>query len=336
MKRTNPYLSKTGQQTMASPLETRQVRRQISWHRDTSLPWSSRQKGHTPVSQTHFNLPPPNLFSQTCCHLRRFFCFPSSRKPKSTNQHHHRPPAAHPSTSARPFPSLLFRAVRDERTPGTPPRTKVRWCVVATLDGLAECVQAVVSTDDAELYVHLHHEHSSGPVPTPARSRVDWLVVHLRGGTGSSTTAGAVYIIDLPLLGRAGLEARGMFSVAQLEASYRHAATTRTSADASTLFEREGTSLEVGRLPSFRGLLESPAISKVCFDALPVVSALGREYGIAMRGVGDVRIMELAGRRSRSLSGSGSGWGELESQLGYRKRDAREKVRPRDLRTCLE
>lgn len=286
------------------------------------LPRSSRQNGrYIPVShEIHSTSPPAHttLCAQLFFHLRRFFPWHHASRPDSkkhrtlptTNTTHISTQISPSATNFyRPYPSLTFRSPPHEgRTPGTtpPPNSQVtRWCVVSTLDGLAECVQSIVSAADEEavLYVFFY----------PAACG-DLLVVNLQC---------TVYIINLTLLGgRAGLDARGTFSMSQLEASIGTPIPSK-SCDARR-------SPEIGILPSLRGVLESPAVSKVCFDTRSIVSALSwRVHGVVMRGVGDVQVMELAGRRSRSSG---------ESDYARRAPVCEKKVgsMPRDLRTCLE
>lgn len=150
-----------------------------------------------------------------------------------------------------------------------------------------------------------------------------------------------VYIVDLATLGQVGLEARQNFSLEQLRAETSDTTSPGIGVDVDT----RRHSLDVGRLPSLRDLLESPSIEKVMFDSRVVAAALGRkrrrsrreECGCVsvMRGVADIQLMELAGRR---MEGAAGGW-EIHD---YRRRGGdgggivKTVNKPRDLRGCLE
>lgn len=181
----------------------------------------------------------------------------------------------------RPYPSLVFRTASSERGPFAP-RSRLRFCLVDTQDGVGELVQAVVSTDDAVLYLDV--------VAAAVADAPLLLVINLH-------PTDRVYIVDLGAGAGAGggallLDAMHDLSTAQLGGG--------------------GGAGDLGplALPSLRGLLESPAAAKVVFDARAVAAAL---CGVALRGVLDLQLAELAGRPAYS-----------------------HRVRLRDLRACLE
>ncbi|KAF3766588.1 hypothetical protein M406DRAFT_68908 [Cryphonectria parasitica EP155] len=162
----------------------------------------------------------------------------------------------------RPYPSLLFHPVPFERTAFTTQPRK-RFCTVHTHDGLGEMIQSIVSTDHATLYLYM-----KGGV----------LVIAL-------DPAERIYMVDLQRLGLTGLGVRQPFNTAQLQAS-----SSGGPSDGGPLL------LDQDRLPSLKGLLESPSIAKVMFDSRATVAALRDPWGIALRGVQDIQLMELAGR----------------------------------------
>lgn len=270
-------------QAKATPLK-----HQISWPTDRSLP--RKRMGLIPVS----------LLSQfvstlTCHHgLHPLYCCsclsPSdqSRSPRPRLSAYHRLFTQIPED--RPYPALLFRTIPSETTPNGP-RSFIRWAVVDQPDGAGELVQTVVSTDNATLYLALPHPTLLAVYLLEPRKRV--------------------YLIDLATLGCEGLEARQNFNPSQLRAQYEDQR------------EKKEPTLDIGRLPSLRGLLESPAVSKVLFDCRDVASVLKERWGVwLMGGVWDVQLMELTERQGRT-------------PVNYHLRDVK-CVEARDLRTCLE
>ncbi|CAN8103665.1 unnamed protein product [Discula destructiva] len=221
----------------------------------------------------------------------------------------------------RPYPGLIFRAVSGERTPGAAlALSKTRWCTVDTPDGLSEMIQSVVSTDDASLYLAFQPEGHL-------------LTIHVH-------PTDKVYLIDLQRLsGTEALELCQTFSTAQL-----HAMTTtppsrpdnthedvdnnnnnnnNNNNDSAHPERDHGSLLDFGRLPSLRSLLESAAIAKVIFDAPKTVRALHMAYGVALGGVQDIQLAELAGRPLRIV-------------LFHRMDVGRRTAALRTLRCCLE
>lgn len=207
----------------------------------------------------------------------------------------------------RPYPALIFRAVLGEQTTGASRSlSKMRWCTVDTLNGLGEMVQSIVSTDDAALYVAFQESGSL-------------LTIHLHPND-------KIYIIDLQKLGGAdALDLRQTFNTAQL-----HATATNTSPDEGAITaedndparQQEPTLLDIGHLPSLRGLLESPSITKVIFDTTETVPALHEAYGVALYGVRDIQLMDIAGQPVRTFF--------------HRKQVTRHGAVSRNLRCCLE
>lgn len=202
----------------------------------------------------------------------------------------------------RPFPTLIFHAILDERSEGATYLSKMRWCTVDTPDGLAEMIQTIVSAPDSNdgrgdkktttLYLAFHQ---------------DLLAIHLY-------PTDKIFIVDLPSLGdTAALDLRAPFNPAQLlhattattpEKSTTTAATGSqpdpTKDDIKAIDARNGVQrnsvLEIGALPSLRGLLESPTLPKIVFDSSDTVRALSNTWGVSLRGVRDIQIVELAGR----------------------------------------
>lgn len=123
-----------------------------------------------------------------------------------------------------------------------------------------------------------------------------------------------IYIADLQNLGPKGLDLRHDFNPAQLQS------TTCLNTDPDP---RRQSVLDIGRLPSLRGLLESPSISKVVFDSKATVSALSTATGITLGGLQDIQVMELAGR-------------PLPALLYFHRKDMARRVESRSLRCCLE
>lgn len=182
-------------------------------------------------------------------------------------------------------------------------RSKLRFCMVDTQDGLGELIQNIVSVDGVVLYL--------GTQGTKAG------IIMIRLYPDDDR----VYIFDLKTLGSGVFEKRSNFCMAQLRATTTGWYPDSESEPNYANHQRE--SLEVGRLPSLRDILESPVITKVVFDSWGVAAALFRHHGIRLCGVCDIQLMELAGRLPL-----------LAGQLFHRKNVHR--VEPRDLRTCLE
>lgn len=125
-----------------------------------------------------------------------------------------------------------------------------------------------------------------------------------------------IYIVDLQTLGADGLDARHDFNPAQLHAT---AAGLAREPD----HRRQQALLDIGRLPSLRGLLESPSISKAVFNSTQTAPALSAALGITLRGLEDIQVVELVGRPLAALLYSPC------SDVGRR-------VGSRSLRCCLE
>lgn len=185
-------------------------------------------------------------------------------------------------------------------------------------------IQSIVSTDDAVLYLDViqsvFHTHSQ-----QAQSQNLILVILLHPND-------RVYIVDLSALGgnggiggkTAGLfDMRQDFALVQLEATVGR----------NDLARRR--SLEVGKLPSLRGILESPSVGKVVFNAGTAASSLSRQYSVLLRGVTDLQLTELAGRSPA-----------IPSRLAFHRKfiatcpplppPPRCRAMLRDLRMCLE
>lgn len=123
-----------------------------------------------------------------------------------------------------------------------------------------------------------------------------------------------IYLVDLKTLGPEGLEIRHDFNPIQLHAT----ACLDTTPD-----PRQQSLLDIGRLPSLRGLLESPSISKVVFDSSKTAAALDTALAITLRGLQDIQVMELAGR-------------PLPAVLYFHRKDIGRRAESRSLRCCLE
>lgn len=177
---------------------------------------------------------------------------------------------------------------------------KLRYCVVDTADGLAEMIQTIVSTDDATLYLDV--------VEQQQQQQVLLLAILLHPNNRA-------YVVDVGGLGGGrGLDARQEFALVQLTASLGGGGAPdqenqenqdqdededegAAAAAARRLARRK--SLEVGTLPSLRGVLESPSVAKVVFDAAGVAAALHEAYGVSLRGAADLQRMEQTGRCRR-------------------------------------
>lgn len=174
---------------------------------------------------------------------------------------------------------------------------KFRYCVVDTADGLAEMIQTIVSTDDATLYLDVVEQQQQQQL---------LLAILLQPNNRA-------YVVDVGVLGGGGrgLDARQEFALVQLTASLggggggappdenqdQDEDDEEGAAAARRLARRK--SLEVGTLPSLRGVLESPSVAKVVFDATRVAAALDEAYGVSLRGAADVQRMEQTGRCRR-------------------------------------
>lgn len=176
-------------------------------------------------------------------------------------------------------------------------------------------ISSAVDEDDddngvaAALYIYLHR-----------RPHRWWLAVYPRPGE-------RVFVVDLSTLGSwAGLaEARRRSCLEQLLAIAADAADNDTQRRRRQQ-QQSSAGVAARDVPSLRGLLESPSVAKVLFDARGAAAGLWEGYGVAVRGVRDVQLMELAGRR---VDAGGQGvMGKVGSRGG--------RARPRDLRTCLE
>ncbi|KAJ4420708.1 hypothetical protein N0V82_004147 [Gnomoniopsis sp. IMI 355080] len=194
----------------------------------------------------------------------------------------------------RPYPALIFRAVPGEQTPGVS-KSKTRWCMVDTHDGLGELVQSIVSTDDALLCLDFQEQGSL-------------LVIHLHPND-------KIYIVDLQTLGAEVLELRHGFNPAQL-----HSSTTCLEIAPDP---RGQSLLDIGQLPSLRGLLESPSIHKVVFDSKKTAPALDAAFAVTLRGLQDVQVIEITGR-------------PLPASLYFHRKDIGRRIDSRSLRCCLE
>lgn len=182
---------------------------------------------------------------------------------------------------------------------------KLRYCVVDTTDGLAEMIQTIVSTDDATLYLDVVEQQQQ----QQQQQRVLLLAILLQPNNRA-------YVVDVGGLGGGGrgLDARQEFALVQLTASLGgggggappdenqdqdddEEGAAAAAAAARHLARRK--SLEVGTLPSLRGVLESPSVAKVVFDATRVAAALHEAYSVSLRGAADLQRMEQTGRCRR-------------------------------------
>lgn len=123
-----------------------------------------------------------------------------------------------------------------------------------------------------------------------------------------------IYIVDLQTLGLEGLDLRHGFNPAQLHS------TTCLDIEPDP---RRPSLLDIGRLPSLRGLLESPSIHKVVFDSKKTAPALNAAFAITLRGLQDVQVIELTGR-------------PLPASFYFHRKDIGRRVDYRSLRCCLE
>lgn len=177
-----------------------------------------------------------------------------------------------------------------------------------TADGLAEMIQSIVSTDEATLYLDVVQPFAYKKV----EGQHPLIIILLHPNE-------RVYVVDLST--GAGLDTRQDFALVQLEAVVGR----------DDLARRR--SLEVGRLPSLRGILESPSVIKVVFDSGSVAAALSIHYGVSLRGLTDLQLMELIGRPLDATA--------LDPRLAFHRkfvvaRPHRRAVELRDLRACLE
>lgn len=180
-----------------------------------------------------------------------------------------------------------------------------------------------MSTDEAALYLDIvvgpqeeprHHRH---------QQQVHLLTIFLHPND-------RVYILNLHDIGGGrGLDTRQDFALVQLEANLGR----------NDLARRK--SLEVGMLPSLRGVLESPSVAKVVFNSTRVAAALKKEYGVSLRGVTDLQVMEQTGRQPCAAAVV-----LMEPKLAFHRKftvtpttrstSRHGKQELRDLRTCLE
>lgn len=168
-------------------------------------------------------------------------------------------------------------------------------------------IQSIVSTDEPALYLDTHQR----------QPHLLTILVH---------PTDRVYIVDLPALSNvgAGLDSRQDFALVQLEAT----------TGIEDLARRK--SLEVGKLPSLRRLLESPSVVKVVFDSSRVATALSRDHGVLLRGVADIQLMEAV-NRCQSHPDHPDTVPNLQFHRTFvARRRPRHVERLRDLRTCLE
>lgn len=189
--------------------------------------------------------------------------------------------------------------------------------MVDTQDGLGELVQSVVST------VNHHQGLRISRLGLPQRTDIipqddallclnfetqgSLLVIHLHPND-------KIYIVDLHQLGPAALELRHDFVPTQLHS------TTSVHTELDPL---QRSLLEIGQLPSLKGILESPSICKVVFDSEKTAPALKVALGITVRGLQDIQVMEMAGR-------------PLPASLYFHRKDFGRHVKSRSLRCCLE
>lgn len=123
-----------------------------------------------------------------------------------------------------------------------------------------------------------------------------------------------IYIVDLQKLGPEALELRHDFVPTQLHS------TTCLDTELDPL---QRVLLDIGQLPSLKGLLESPSISKVVFNSEKTAPALQAAMGIRLRGLHDLQVMEMTGR-------------PLPASLYFHRKGMARRVESRSLRCCLE
>lgn len=123
-----------------------------------------------------------------------------------------------------------------------------------------------------------------------------------------------IYIVDLQKLGPEALELRHDFVPTQLHS---------TTCLHTELDPLQRVLLDIGQLPSLKGLLESPSISKVVFNSEKTAPALQAAMGITLRGLHDIQVMEMAGR-------------PLPASLYFHRKGMARRVESRSLRCCLE
>lgn len=266
---------------------------------------------------------------------------------KITNQTHqlsqyYNEMASHSNINNRPFPTLIFRAIRDEHTEGARSLSKMRWCIVDTPDGLAEMIQTIVSAPNSNDGIN---DHKTTALYLAYHAPEDLLAIHLH-------PTDKIFIVDLPGLGgKNALDLRAPFNPAQLLHATTTTSTSMTTAATATANKgsphhhtnkhdtntdtdaRKTSVLEIGALPSLRGLLESPTLTKVVFNSTDTVRALSAAaaWGVSLRGVRDIQIAEVAGRpmplfHHRKLA--------TTANADHRGRAATTKLRT--LRACLE
>lgn len=112
-------------------LKRQSLRRQTFWHQDIIPPQRVGIALTSVSSCPHLKLPLLSLLLSCTPHHFKLVTYHSMMPSQSPED--------------RPYPALIFRAVPGEHTPGTS-RSKTRWCMVDTHDGLGELVQSVVST----------------------------------------------------------------------------------------------------------------------------------------------------------------------------------------------
>lgn len=123
-----------------------------------------------------------------------------------------------------------------------------------------------------------------------------------------------IYIVDLQKLGPEALELRHVFVPTQLHST--------TGLD-TVLNPLQQSLLNIGQLPSLKGVLESPSICKVVFNSEKTLPALRAAMGITLYGLQDIQVMEMAGR-------------PLPASLYFHRKDAGRHFKSRSLRCCLE
>lgn len=123
-----------------------------------------------------------------------------------------------------------------------------------------------------------------------------------------------IYVVDLQKLGPHALELRHNFVPTQLHS---------TTCLETELDPLQRVLLDIGQLPSLKGVLESPSISKVVFNSEKTAPALKAAMGITLRGLHDIQVMEMAGR-------------PLPASLYFHRKGVSRHVGSRSLRCCLE
>lgn len=266
----------------------RRLKRKISWRKDPSLPRTEKETGFYTVSHSASIIP-------AFCHSfsiawRCLSCTHSDRSTSAHRSHAHKCPIPPQIPAARPFPCLQFRAVPGERTSWGQSSSRLRYSLVHSGHELGEMIQNIVSsTHDVALYIYLdcrsvshahQHQHERHSRQTQLKPRrILFLTIYPHPGD-------RIYVIELMALGRIGLEECQELSLEQLQAGVAARKTTKTGNDFVGINGRQGlTQLNLGRLPSLRTLLESPAITKVMFDSRSAVAKLREACGVVTRGV---------------------------------------------------